>query len=368
MIPIPIARPILGEEELAGVREVLASGMLAQGPKVEAFEKAFAKDLGRKHAIALTNGTAALHVALLAHGIGPGQEVVIPPLTFFATASTVLLCGAKPAFIDIDRSSYNMDPAKVASVITRKTAAIMPVHLYGQTAEMDPILAAAGDRGIPVIEDAAQAAGAEYHGKKAGNLGTTACFSFYATKNMTTGEGGMIVTDDDQVAEKARLLRHHGQPAKYEHVLVGFNYRMTEIAAAIGLAQLAKLDGWVKQRRVNARALSKGLDGIEGLVPPSEGNWMVHSYYQYIVRREEPFPRSRDEIVEDLNEDGIGCRPSYPMPLYKQKALRDLKIRGRCPVAEDVIPGLFELPVHPGVGPAEIERIVAAVEEVGRTD
>jgi len=352
MIPIPIARPILGEEELAGVREVLASGMLAQGPKVEAFEKAFAKDLGRKHAIALTNGTAALHVALLAHGIGPGQEVVIPPLTFFATASTVLLCGAKPVFIDIDRSSYNMDPAKVASVITRKTAAIMPVHLYGQTAEMDPILAAAGDRGIPVIEDAAQAAGAEYHGKKAGNLGTTACFSFYATKNMTTGEGGMIVTDDDQVAEKARLLRHHGQPAKYEHVLVGFNYRMTEIAAAIGLAQLANLDGWVKQRRANARALSKGLDGIEGLVPPSE----------------EPCRRSRDEIVQDLNEDGIGCRPSYPMPLYQQKALRDLKIRGRCPVAEDVIPGLFELPVHPGVGPAEIERIVAAVEEVARTD
>src|SRR5881296_3034636 len=294
---IPIARPILGEEELAAVREVLASGMLAHGPRVEAFEKAFAKNLGRKHAIAVTNGTAALHVALLAHSIGPGQEVVIPPLTFFATASTVLLCGAKPVFVDIDRSSYNMDPTKVTSVITRKTA------------EMDPILAAARDRGIPVIEDAAQAAGAEYHGKKAGNLGDTACFSFYATKNMTTGEGGMIVTDDDRVAEKARLLRHHGQPAKYEHVLVGFNYRMTEIAAAIGLAQLAKLDGWVKLRRANARGLSKGLDGIEGLVPPSEGNWMVHSYYQYILRREEPFPRSRDEIVQDLTEDGIGCRP-----------------------------------------------------------
>src|SRR3989454_257154 len=188
---------------------------------------------------------------------------------------------ARPILVDMDRSSYNMDPTKVAPVITRKTAAVMPVHLYGQTAEMDPILAAARDRGIPVIEDAAQAAGAEYHGKKAGNLGDTACFSFYATKNMTTGEGGMIVTDDDRIAEKARLLRHHGQPTQYEHVLVGFNYRM---------------------------------------------------------------------------------------PLYQQKALRDLKIRGRCPVADEVIPGLFELPVHPGVGPAEIERIVAAVEEVARTD
>src|SRR3989442_932576 len=204
---IPIARPLLGDEELAAVREVLASGMLAQGPKVEAFGKAFSKDLRRKHA-----------------------------------------------------------------------------------------------------------------------LGDTACFSFYATKNMTTGEGGMIVTDDDRIAERARLLRHHGQPAKYEHVLVGFNYRMTEIAAAIGLAQLAKLDGWVKQRRANARALSKGLDDIEGLVPPSEGNWMVHSYYQYIVRREEPFPRSREEIVQDLTEDGIGCRPSYPMGPYKKKALPEPKI------------------------------------------
>src|SRR3989441_5013551 len=227
---IPIARPLLGDEELAAVREVLASGMLAQGPKVEAFEKAFAKDLGRKHAIAVTNGTAALHVALLAHGIGPGQEVVIPPLTFFATVSTVLLCGAKPVFVDIDRSSYKMDPAKVASVITRKTAAVMPVHLYGQTAEMEPILAAARDRGIPVIEDAAQAAGAEYHGKKAGNLGDTACFSFYATKNMTTGEGGMIVTDDDAIASKSRLLRSHGEASKYQHVALGYNYRMTEIA------------------------------------------------------------------------------------------------------------------------------------------
>src|SRR3989441_4974254 len=269
---IPIARPILGEEELAAVREVLASGMLAQGPKVKAFEATFARDLGRKHGIAVANGTAALHIALLAHTIGNGAEVIIPPLTFFATASTVLLCGAKPAFVDVDGSQYNLDPAKVASSINRKTSAIMPVHLYGQTTEMEQIVDSAKEHGIPVIEDAAQAAGAEYHGKKAGNLGDTACFSFYATKNMTTGEGGMIVTDDDQVAERARLLRHHGQPAKYEHVLVGFNYRMTEIAAAIGLAQLAKLDGWVKQRRANARARAPGLARNDGPAPPPPGH------------------------------------------------------------------------------------------------
>src|SRR5438034_691798 len=259
---IPIARPILGEEELAAVKEVLASGMLAQGPKVKAFEAAFARDLGRKHGIAVANGTAALHIALLAHAIGNGAEVIVPPLTFFATASTVLLCGAKPAFVDVDGSLYNLDPAKIATSINRKTSTIMPVHLYGQTTDMEPIVDSAKENGIPVIEDAAQAHGAEYHGKKAGNLGDTACFSFYATKNMTTGEGG--------------------------------------------------------------------------------------------------------EIVRLLTEDGIGSRPSYPMPLYQQKALRDLRIRGRCPVAEDVVPRLFELPVHPGVGPAEIERILSAVERIAR--
>src|SRR5256886_8731259 len=363
---IPIARPILGEEELAAVREVLASGMLAQGPKVKAFEATFARDLGRKHGIAVANGTAALHIALLAHTIGKGTEVIVPPLTFFATASTVLLCGAKPAFVAVAGSQYNLDPAKVASSINRKTSAIMPVHLYGQTTEMEPIVDSAKEHGIAVIEDAAQAHGAEYHGKKAGNLGDTACFSFYATKNMTTGEGGMIVTDNDEIAEKARLFRDHGQSSKYQHVLVGFNYRMTEIAAAIGLVQLKKLDGWVKQRRANASALTKGLEGIDGLLPPSEGNWMVHSYYQYIVRREDSFPISRDEIVRRLTEDGVGCRPSYPMPLYQQKALRDLRIRGRCPVAEDVVPRLFELPVHPGVSAPDIERIIDTVEALAR--
>jgi perosamine synthetase len=363
---IPIARPILGEEEVEAVRQVFAGGMLAQGAKVKAFEEAFARDVGRKHGIAVANGTVALHVALLAHGITTGQEVAIPPLTFFATASTILMCGAKPVFVDVDRETYNLDPSKVSKALSPKTAAIMPVHLYGQTAEMDPILEAAKDRGLPVIEDAAQAHGAEHHGKKAGNLGDTACFSFYATKNMTTGEGGMIVTDDDGVAEKCRLFRDHGQVAKYEHVLLGYNYRMTEVAAAIGLVQLKKLPGWVRQRRANAHALTKGLDGIDGLVPPMEGDRMAHSYYQYVVRREDSFPRARDEIVRLLTTEGIGCRPSYPKPLYRQKALEDLRIRGRCPVAEDVIPRLFELPVHPGVGPSDIDRIVEAVERVAR--
>ncbi len=361
---IPIAKPLLGDEELAAVKEVLESGRLVQGPKVEAFEKAFAAYLGRRHAVAVANGTAALHLALLAHGIGKGSEVVIPPLTFFASASTVLSVGAKPVFSDVDRASYNLDPAKLPVVVTRKTAAVLPVHLYGQTADMDPILETAKDHDALVIEDACQAHGAEYHGKKAGRLGDSACFSFYATKNMTTGEGGMIVTDREDVAETARLLRDHGQAAKYEHVLVGFNLRMTEIAAAIGLVQLKKLEGWVRKRRENALALTKGVEGIEGLVPPSEGNWMVHAFYQYIVRAEPAFPRTRDEIVSALVEDNVGSRPSYPMPLYQQKALKDLRLRARCPVAEDVVPRLFELPVHPAVGPKDLETIIEAVQRV----
>ncbi len=361
---IPIAKPLLGAEELAAIKEVLESGRLVQGPQVEAFEKAFAAYLGRKHAIAVATGTAALQVAIMAHGIGRGQEVVIPPLTFFASASTVLQAGAKPVFADVDRASYNLDPTLLHAVITRKTAAIMPVHLYGQTADMTPILEAAKDHDALVIEDACQAHGAEYHGKKAGNLGDSACFSFYATKNMTTGEGGMVVTDRDDVAEKARLLRDHGQTSKYIHASLGYNLRMTEMAAAIGLVQLKKLEGWVRTRRANAKALTKGLEGIEGLVPPSEGNWMVHAYYQYIVRAEPSFRLSRDDIVQTLNDDGVGSRGSYPMPLYKQKALVDLRLRGRCPVAEDVVPRLFELPVHPSVTPEDVATILAAVERL----
>ena len=361
---IPIAKPQLGAEELAAIREVLESGQLVQGPKVAAFEKAFAAYLGRRHGVAVANGTAALHLALLAHGIGKGREVLVPPLTFFASASTVLSVGARPAFSDVERTSYNLDPRKLPAAFTRRTAAVMPVHLYGQTADMDPILEAARDHDAVVIEDACQAHGAEYHGKKAGRLGDSACFSFYATKNMTTGEGGMIVTDREEVAERARLLRDHGQAAKYEHVLVGFNLRMTEVAAAIGLVQLKKLEGWVRRRRENAAALTKGLDGIEGLVPPSEGNWMLHAYYQYIVRAEPPFRLSRDEVVAALVEDGVGSRPSYPMPVYQQKALKDLRLRGRCPVAEEVVPRLFELPVHPAVGPKELETIVESVQRL----
>ena len=358
---IPIAKPNLGEDEKRAVLEVLESGQLAQGPRVAEFEKRFAEYVGRGHGIAVTNGTAALHIALLAHGIGRGHEVVVPPLTFFASASTVIQCGGKPTFADVDRDLYNMDPTRLKTAVTKKTRAVMPVYLYGQTAEMDPINEIAEAHDLLVLEDACQAHGAEYHGRKAGDLGDTACFSFYPTKNMTTGEGGMILTDDPKIAEACRLLRDHGQRAKYDHILIGFNCRMTEVAAAIGLAQLRKLDGFVRKRRENAARLTKGIAQIDGLTPPVEGNWMLHSYYQYVLRVEDEFPLTRDAIVQRLTSEGIGCRPSYPTVLYRQKAFRK-RPTNRCKVAEDVVPRLFEIPVHPLVSPEDIERVLGVLD------
>jgi len=359
---IPIARPNFDEAERRAVLEVLDSGMLAQGARVKAFEDAFAAYVGRRHGVAVCNGTAALHVALLAHGIGKGHEVLIPPLTFFASASTVILCGARPRFADIEEDTYNLDPDKARRAITKKTRAIVPVHLFGQTATMDPLLELAAEHDLLVLEDACQAHGAEYQGRKAGALGRTACFSFYPTKNMTTTEGGMIVTDDDAIAEKCRMLRDQGQSAKYVHDLVGFNLRMTEVCAAIGLVQLGKLDGFVRRRRETAHVLTEGLAGLKGLVPPTERPDRVHAFYQYVVRATPKSPVSRDHLVAFLNDHGVGSRPSYPMPVYAQKALAGTTHR-RCRIAEKVIPGLFEMPVHPLVSDADRETIVAAVRE-----
>jgi perosamine synthetase len=361
---IPIARPLLGEEEKQAVMEVLDSGILAQGPKVAAFEHAFAEYTGRAHGVATSSGTTALHTALLAHGIGPGDEVIIPPITFFASASTVIMCGARPVFADVEEETYNMDPERMAEAVTPKTKAVMPVHMYGQTADMGPILETAEENGLLVVEDACEAHGARYGNRRAGALGDSSCFSFYPTKNITTGEGGMVLSDAEEFAGRCRLIRSHGAGEKYVHETLGYNYRMTEIAAAIGLEQLKKLDAFVAARRRNAAMLTEGLRGIPGITPPREGKDRVHAYYQYIVRVTGDHPLSRDAFVAALNKRGVGCRPAYPIPLNRQKAMVDRGLGASCPVGESLLPQMAELPVHPGVTEEDVGTILKAVRVV----
>ncbi len=360
---IPIARPALGEEEFRAVREVLESGTLVQGPKVDAFERAFASFVSSRHAVATSSGSAALHVALMSLDLGPGDEVVMPAATFMACASMTLAAGGMPTFGDVEEGTYTLDPVAVQAVGGPKTRVVMPVHLYGQPADMGAILRISKERDWAVVEDACQAHGARYGDRPVGSLGRLGCFSFYPTKNMTTMEGGMVVTDDEELAQRCRLLRDHGQVRKYHHTSLGYNYRMTEVAAAIGLVQLKRLPGFLQARRRNARALDGMISGRKGLVPPVVGKERDHSYYQYVVRVS-GHPWGRDKMVEYLNEKGVGARPSYPMPLYQQEFLSKKGITGRCPRTEAYLPNLLELPVHPLVGREDLEYMEKVIEGI----
>lgn len=355
--PIPIARPVIGPEEKAAVLEVLESGTLAQGPRVAAFEAAFAAYCGVKHAVATSSGTAALHLALLAHGVGPGDEVITTPFTFIATANAILYVGARPVFVDIDPVTFNISPALIERAITPRTRAILPVHLFGLPADLDPILEVARARGLAVIEDACQAHGAEYKGRKVGSFGT-GCFSFYPTKNMTAGEGGMITTNDDGIAERCRLLRQHGMRRRYNHEALGFNFRLTDIQAAIGLIQLGKLDRFNAARRANARFLSQHLRGVDVPVVP-EG--MGHVFHQYTVRV--PGGR-RDRLLARLREAGIGADVYYPSLVYHQEPYRSAGYSDYLPAAEQAVGEVLSLPVHPGLTPEELGRIVEGVNRL----
>jgi dTDP-4-amino-4,6-dideoxygalactose transaminase len=352
---IPISKPQIGPEEQRAVAEVLASGYIVQGPRTAAFEEAFARMVGVKHAVAISSGTAALHVALLAHEVGPGDEVITSAFTFIASANSVLFTGARPVFADIDAESFNLSPAAVESAITPRTKAIMPVHLYGNPAEMDALLELADQHGLAVIEDAAQAHGAAIGDRMCGSFGT-GCFSLYATKNMTTAEGGMITTDDDSLAEKCRLLRSHGMPRRYHHDSLGFNFRMTDINAAIGLVQLEKLPAANARRAANARFLSQNLAGV---TTPKERPGTTHAWHQYTVRVRDG--TDRDAAVEAVREAGVGVAIFYPVPVHHQKLYRELGYDVSLPVTERLSREVFSLPVHPSLTPDDLETIVAAV-------
>ncbi|MDO5814533.1 MAG: DegT/DnrJ/EryC1/StrS family aminotransferase [Methanobrevibacter sp.] len=358
-IKVPIAKPIIGDEEIENVVEVMKSGMIAQGPKVEEFEQKFAEWVGADYGIAVNSGTAALHTALLACGIEEGDEVITTPFTFIASGNSIVYTGAKPVFADIDLKTYTLDPDTVEDLITENTKAIVPVQLYGQAADMDRINEIAEKYGLIIIEDAAQAHGATCNGQKVGSIGDMSCFSFYPTKNMTTSEGGMITTDDEDLAESAKMFRAHGASVRYHHDAIGYNFRMTDISAAIGLAQLDKIDGFNDKRIANADYLNNGLKDIEGVITPYCAPGSKHVYHQYTIRVEKG---DRDDWVDIINDCGVGTGIHYPIPLYNQPIYRALGIEGDCPNAELAADNVISLPVHPSLTKQDLDLVIEAVK------
>ena len=356
---ISIANPLIGEEEKQAVMEVLASGLLAQGPKVKAFEEAFAEMCSTKYAVATSSGTTALHVALLAHGIGPGDEVITSPFTFIASANSVLYSGARPIFVDINPVSFNLDPAKIEAAITPNTKAIMPVHLFGLPCDMEAILAIAEKHNLAIIEDAAQSHGATYRDQRVGSFGT-GCFSLYPTKNIASAEGGMVPTNSEEIAENSRVIRQHGMRRRYYHDELGFNFRLTDVHAAIGLAQLKKLWQFTEARVFNACFLT---DHLEGVTTPTVSAGCSHVFHQYTIRV--PGGR-RDEVLAGLQEKGVGYEICYPVPVHQQRVYTELGYDVILLEAEQAATEVISLPVHPGLSMADLETIVAAVNELMR--
>jgi len=391
---INISAPILEDDEIEAVTNVLKSRMLAQGPKVEEFEEAFASYIGTKYAIATNSGTAALHIALLASGIGKGDEIITTPFSFISTANAILFCGAKPVFVDIDENTFNINPNLIYEKITPRTKAILPVHLYGQPCDMKEIVEICNKHNLALIEDACQAHGAVYYSRqsavgsqqlrpsaihsrlttsppglstndyrlalKVGSFGI-GCFSFYPTKNMTTGEGGMITTDDEDVAQKARMIRNHGQKERYFHETLGYNYRMTDIAAALGICQLKKLDEFTRKRIENARFLTKEISSIKGLMPPFVAPNVKHVFHQFTIKVTEDFRLTRDELHHRLSEKGVGSAVYYPLPIHKQPLYQKLGYNDHLPISEKVAHEVLSLPVRPGLREEDLKTIVRAL-------
>lgn len=357
MNKITIAQPQFDDSEKAAIAEVLDSGLIAQGPKVFDFEKKFAEYVGTNHSIATSSGTTSIHLALLGLGIGSGDEVITTPFTFIATATPILFCGAKPIFVDIDTKTFNIDPSQIESAITEKTKAIMPVHLFGQPATMKPIKEIAEAHDLYLIEDACQAHGAKYHGQHVGSLGDCACFSFYPTKNMTTSEGGIVTTNDSELAERLTLLRNHGQLKRYDYNMVGYNFRMTDISAAIGIVQLTKLEKFIESRIKNANRLTEGLEGIVEV--PYIAPDVRHVFNQYTIKQ-----GSRDGLKEFLSKEDIGSGIYYPQPLHEFSVFQNyISDTFQAPVSQQISKEVLSLPVHPGLNDKDIDRIIATVKK-----
>ena len=365
--------PALGEDDVAAVADVLRSARLTQltGDAVSAFEAAVAAWHGVHHCVATSSGTAAIHAALAVLGVGPGDEVIVPAHTFIASATPVLHQGAVPIFADVDARTFCLDPHDVEQKISPRTRAIIAVHLNGHPADLDPLLTLSESRGIALIEDAAQAHGALYKGRKVGTIGRLGCFSFWEDKIVTTGgEGGCVITDDDALAERLRRFRHHGEgptagERAYYHLDLGYNYRMTAVQAATGLVQFRRLDEYLAARRRNAAYLTDALSQVDAVEPPFVADYAVHSYYKYVCRLSPGAGIGIAEFVAAVAAEGVPVSRRYPIPLTHQPVFRDRGLaREPCPVAESLSGQLFTLLVHPTVGTSDLDDVIRAIRKV----
>ena len=361
---IPISKPLIEQEEIDAVVEVLKTGMIAQGPKTAELEEMFAQICGTKYALAFSNGTTAIHAGLVSLGITEDDEVLTVPFTFVATANPILMQKGKVVFVDISEEDFCIDVEKIEEKITEKTKAIIPVDLFGQIYNYEKVKEIADRHGLKILEDACQAVGAIRNGRKAGSCGDVAAFSLYATKNITTGEGGILTTNDEEILNKIKRYRHHGQDEafRYEYLELGNNYRMTDIAAAIGVEQVKKLDRITQARVANANLFNEGLSNLKGIITPKvmEGN--THVYHQYTIRVTEEFGHSRDDLMNFLRENEIGCGVYYPKPLHLHEHFRKLGYKeGDFPVSEKMSNEVLSLPVNPFVTQEDVEKIVEKI-------
>ena len=356
MKPIPLAKPIIGRTEIREVKKVLKSGNLAQGPYVRKFEEDFSAHMEGRPCVAVNSGTSALHLALLSLGIGPGDEVIVPSFTFAASANSIALTGAVPVFVDINLETFNLSVAEVEKLISKKTKAIMVVHLFGLPASINQICKIAEKYGLLVIEDAAQAHLANIQMKNVGTFSDAAVFSFYPTKNMTTGEGGMIVFSNNQAERMARLYRNQGMETRYQNEVVGFNLRMTEIQAAIGIHQLKTLPAWTEKRKENAEILSKNISSPIVVLPTAPTGYS-HVYHQYTVR----ILKNRDLVSQTLSDEGIGNAVYYPTQVHKLPSFASTL---ELPNTEQATKEVLSLPIHPSLKKSDLKRISSSVNRI----
>lgn len=367
---IRINAPSIGEEEIQAVTEVLRSGILTDksgmGPRVSEFERTFAKEVDAKYAVAVSSGTAALHASLLAADVGRDDEVILPSFTYVATAEAVLLAGAKPIFAEIDEDTYCISVEGIEDCLSHKTRAIIPVDLYGHPADLDPINEIAHSRDIAVIEDAAQANSAAYKGKKVGSISNLTCYSFYASKNMTTGEGGMITTNDDDLSQTLRMIRSHGEERPYWVTRLGNNYRMTEIEAAIGLVQLQKLAQLQEAREKNAHTLTEELQDLKALQLPQPSDEIKHAWHLYTIRLKGANAGKRNKVLNKLRSKRISSTIYYETPIHLLPYYRNLlgSRKNTLPKTEKAARQVFSLPIHPRLTPEDLEYITKHLEKI----